>query len=72
MTRRRIVVTGLGLVTPVGNTVDESWSNLLAGRSGIASLQRFDPAKAGSISRNPAATYSPRANPPKYHRRSLA
>ncbi len=44
MTRRRIVVTGLGLVTPVGNTVDESWSNLLAGRSGIASLQRFDPA----------------------------
>jgi 3-oxoacyl-[acyl-carrier-protein] synthase II len=44
MTRRRIVVTGLGLVTPVGNTVDESWSNLLAGRSGIANVTRFDPA----------------------------
>ena len=43
MTRRRIVVTGLGLVTPVGNTVSESWDNLIAGRSGIAPIQRFDP-----------------------------
>ncbi len=43
MTRRRIVVTGLGLVTPVGNTVAESWDNLIAGRSGIAPIQRFDP-----------------------------
>jgi len=42
MTRRRIVVTGLGLVTPVGNTVAESWTNLLAGRSGIAPITRFD------------------------------
>ena len=38
MTRRRIVVTGLGLVTPVGNTVDESWANLLAGTSGAAPI----------------------------------
>ncbi|MGY0197621.1 beta-ketoacyl-ACP synthase II [Leptothrix sp. BB-4] len=43
MTRRRIVVTGLGLVTPVGNTVAESWDNLIAGRSGIAPIKRFDP-----------------------------
>jgi 3-oxoacyl-[acyl-carrier-protein] synthase II len=42
MSRRRIVVTGLGLVTPVGNTVAESWSNLLAGRSGIDHVTRFD------------------------------
>jgi 3-oxoacyl-[acyl-carrier-protein] synthase II len=42
MTRRRIVVTGLGLVTPVGNTVAESWTNLVAGKSGIANVQRFD------------------------------
>jgi 3-oxoacyl-[acyl-carrier-protein] synthase II len=42
MTRRRIVVTGLGLVTPVGNTVDESWSNLVAGHSGIDHVTRFD------------------------------
>lgn len=42
MTRRRVVVTGLGLVSPVGNTVDEGWANLLAGRSGIASITKFD------------------------------
>jgi 3-oxoacyl-[acyl-carrier-protein] synthase II len=42
MTRRRIVVTGLGLVTPVGNTVAESWSNLLAGKSGIDTITKFD------------------------------
>jgi 3-oxoacyl-[acyl-carrier-protein] synthase II len=42
MTRRRVVVTGLGLITPVGNTVAEGWSNLLAGKSGIADITRFD------------------------------
>lgn len=42
MTRRRVVVTGLGLVTPVGNTVQESWQNLTAGRSGIQTITRFD------------------------------
>jgi 3-oxoacyl-[acyl-carrier-protein] synthase II len=43
MTRRRIVVTGLGLVTPVGNTVEESWRQILAGQSGIDKVSRFDP-----------------------------
>ena len=42
MSRRRVVVTGLGLVTPVGNTVDESWSNLIAGKSGIDTITKFD------------------------------
>ncbi len=42
MSRRRVVVTGLGLVSPVGNTVAEGWTNLLAGRSGIANITRFD------------------------------
>jgi 3-oxoacyl-[acyl-carrier-protein] synthase II len=42
MSRRRVVVTGLGLVTPVGNSVDASWSNLIAGRSGIATVTKFD------------------------------
>jgi 3-oxoacyl-[acyl-carrier-protein] synthase II len=42
MTRRRVVVTGLGLISPVGNTVAEGWSNLLAGRSGIANVTKFD------------------------------
>ena len=42
MPRRRVVVTGLGLVTPVGNTVKESWTNILAGKSGIAPIEHFD------------------------------
>lgn len=42
MTKRRVVITGLGLLTPVGNTVDESWSNIVAGKSGIAPITSFD------------------------------
>jgi 3-oxoacyl-[acyl-carrier-protein] synthase II len=42
MTRRRVVVTGLGLVTPVGNNVQDSWANLLAGQSGIQTITKFD------------------------------
>jgi len=42
MSRRRVVVTGLGLVCPVGNTVAEGWANLVAGRSGIDPITRFD------------------------------
>ena len=38
MSSRRVVVTGLGLISPVGNSVDEGWQNLLAGRSGISAL----------------------------------
>ncbi|MDD0838499.1 beta-ketoacyl-ACP synthase II [Curvibacter sp. HBC61] len=42
MSRRRVVVTGLGCVSPVGNTVAESWNNLLAGQSGIDLITAFD------------------------------
>ncbi|MDJ0878402.1 MAG: beta-ketoacyl-ACP synthase II [Halieaceae bacterium] len=42
MSRRRVVVTGLGMVTPVGNTVAESWENILRGKSGAASIESFD------------------------------
>jgi 3-oxoacyl-[acyl-carrier-protein] synthase II len=42
MTRRRVVVTGLGCISPVGNTVSEAWSNLIAGQSGIGLITRFD------------------------------
>ena len=42
MSRRRVVVTGLGCVSPVGNTVAESWDNLLAGRPGIDLITQFD------------------------------
>ncbi|HOL65597.1 MAG TPA: beta-ketoacyl synthase N-terminal-like domain-containing protein, partial [Accumulibacter sp.] len=34
MVRRRVVITGLGIVSPVGNTVDEAWRNIVDGRSG--------------------------------------
>ena len=40
---RRVVVTGLGLVTPLGGDVPTSWSNLIAGRSGAGRITRFDP-----------------------------
>ena len=42
MSRRRVVVTGLGIVCPVGNRVDEAWSNILEGKSGITKITRFD------------------------------
>lgn len=42
MSRRRVVVTGLGCISPVGNTVAESWNNLLAGQSGIDLIKSFD------------------------------
>ncbi len=41
--RRRVVVTGLGCVSPVGNTIASTWEALLAGRSGIATITKFDP-----------------------------
>ena len=42
MTRRRVVITGLGIISPVGNTVEQAWQNILAGRSGIDRITRFD------------------------------
>jgi len=42
MSRRRVVVTGLGLISPVGNSVAEGWDNLVAGRSGIDLITKFD------------------------------
>jgi len=42
MDKRRVVITGVGAVTPVGNTADEFWAALVAGRSGIGPITRFD------------------------------
>lgn len=39
---RRVVVTGLGCVSPVGNTVEETWNSITAGKSGIATITRYD------------------------------
>jgi 3-oxoacyl-[acyl-carrier-protein] synthase II len=42
MSRRRVVVTGLGCISPVGNTVDQAWTQVLAGKSGIGLISKFD------------------------------
>ena len=42
MSRRRVVVTGLGIVCPIGNAVAEAWSSVLAGKSGISRITHFD------------------------------
>ncbi|MDR0736428.1 MAG: beta-ketoacyl-ACP synthase II [Zoogloeaceae bacterium] len=44
MAHRRVVVTGLGIISPVGNTVEAAWQNVLAGRSGIVATGKFDAA----------------------------
>lgn len=42
MSKRRVVVTGLGIVSPVGNDIASAWANIVAGKSGITSISRFD------------------------------
>lgn len=42
MTKRRVVVTGMGMVCPLGNTVDQTWAAILSGESGIATIESFD------------------------------
>ena len=55
-TKRRVVVTGLGMVGPVGLSVTESWANILAGKSGIGPITHFDvstfPTRFGGSVRN--------------------
>jgi 3-oxoacyl-[acyl-carrier-protein] synthase II len=45
MELKRVVVTGLGALTPIGNTLEEYWNNLIAGKSGAAPIQQFDASK---------------------------
>ena len=48
MSRRRVVVTGLGIVCPLGNSVQEAWDKALAGTPGITRITRFDPSRLAS------------------------
>ena len=62
MTRRRVVVTGLGIVCPIGNTVQQAWDSALAGKSGITRITRFDASRlssqiAGEVKEFDAAPY---------------
>ena len=64
MTRRRVVITGLGIISPVGNTVEQAWQNILAGRSGIDRVTRFDATNfpvqiAGEVKNFDIAAYLP-------------
>lgn len=45
MEKRRVVVTGIGAVTPVGNSAEASWENVIAGKSGIGPMTRVDTSK---------------------------
>ena len=64
MARRRVVVTGLGAITPVGIGVAETWQNIVAGKSGIGRITRFDPSAfacqvAGEVKGFDATQYLP-------------
>jgi 3-oxoacyl-[acyl-carrier-protein] synthase II len=48
LSRRRVVITGLGIVSPVGIGVAENWENIVAGKSGITRITRFDPSRLSS------------------------
>jgi 3-oxoacyl-[acyl-carrier-protein] synthase II len=45
MNKRRVVVTGIGMVSPLGNTAKETWQGLMEGRSGVGAITRFDPSQ---------------------------
>ncbi len=66
MERRRVVVTGMGTVNPAGNSVAEAWQNTAQGKSGIATVQRFDPGNlevrfGGEVKNfDPRALFGPR------------
>ena len=62
MSRRRVVVTGLGIVCPIGNSVAEAWSSVLAGKSGVSRITHFDASPlssqiAGEVRNFDAASY---------------
>jgi 3-oxoacyl-[acyl-carrier-protein] synthase II len=64
LARRRVVVTGLGIVAPVGTGISQAWSTIVAGTSGIARITRFDPASfpsriAGEVKGFEPAKYIP-------------
>ncbi|MEE9432159.1 MAG: beta-ketoacyl synthase N-terminal-like domain-containing protein, partial [Melioribacteraceae bacterium] len=45
MSRRRVVITGLGALTPIGNNLEEFWNAILEGKSGAGPITKFDPSE---------------------------
>ena len=64
MSHPRVVVTGLGAVTPIGNTVNEFWSGLVAGKSGVGRITQFDPARFDCKIAAEVRNYDPKATLP--------
>ncbi|MFZ5484145.1 MAG: beta-ketoacyl-ACP synthase II [Pseudomonadota bacterium] len=48
MSKRRVVITGLGIISPIGNSITDVWQNMIAGRSGIGRISKFDPSAMAS------------------------
>jgi 3-oxoacyl-[acyl-carrier-protein] synthase II len=70
MSRRRVVVTGLGLVTPIGIGVNETWSSALSGKSGITKITKFDASSFASQIAGEVKNFNPTEFlPPKEVRR---
>ena len=42
MSKRRVVITGIGMVSPVGNSASESWGNIISGKSGVSNISKFE------------------------------
>lgn len=70
MSSRRVVVTGLGIVSPVGSTIESAWADITAGKSGISKIQAFDPSEfsvqiAGAVKDFNADDYIPKKDQKK-------
>ena len=59
MTKKRVVVTGMGIISPVGNDIQTSWSNLLAGKSGISHITHFDTSKLATTFAGQVKNFDP-------------
>jgi 3-oxoacyl-[acyl-carrier-protein] synthase II len=71
MSLSRVVVTGLGAVTPVGNNVNDFWSSLIAGKSGVGRLTTFDPQRFDSKIAAEVKDYDPKATIPMKESRRM-
>lgn len=70
--RRRVVVTGLGIVSPLGNDVDTTWSRLLSGYSGIGQITSFDASAFNTTIAAEVKGYQPRSSWKSKHHRMLS